>query len=56
MASIVHNGQSYPIPEGATAEETRKSLAAAGLAELSNATLEKKGEDYHVNIRTGKKG
>ena len=56
MAHIEHNGKKYPIPEGATADETLESLKAAGLAELNNATLEKKGDDYIAKVNIGKKG
>lgn len=46
MAHIEHAGKKYPIPDGATAQETLESLQAAGLAELNNATLEPKGDHY----------
>lgn len=56
MANIIHNGKKYPIPDGATAEETLESLKAAGLAELNNATLEKKVDDYVAKVSLGKRG
>jgi len=56
MANIIHDGKKYPIPEGATAEETLASLQAAGMAELNNAKLEKKGDDYIAKVNLGKKG
>jgi hypothetical protein len=56
MANIIHNGKKYPIPEGATADETLESIKAAGLAELNNATLKAKGDDYIVNVNIGTKG
>lgn len=56
MAHIEHNGKKYPIPEGATAEETLESLKAAGLAELNNATLEKKGDNYVAKVALKRKG
>lgn len=56
MAKILHNGKEYQIPDGATPEETLKSLAAAGMTELSNAELKPKGDDYTVHINTGIKG
>ena len=56
MANIIHHGKKYPIPDGATADETLASLKAAGLAELNNAKLEKKGDDYIAKVSLGKKG
>jgi hypothetical protein len=56
MANIIHNGKKYPIPDGATAEETLESLKAAGMAELNNATITPKGDDYVVTVNTGTKG
>jgi UPF0288 family protein (methanogenesis marker protein 3) len=55
MAKIKHNGQSYDIPAGSTAEDTFDSLKAA-LPELSNATLVKDGDDYKAQVNYGKKG
>lgn len=56
MAHIEHNGKQYPIPEGATAEETLESLKLAGMSELNNATLEAKGENFVAKVSYGKKG
>jgi hypothetical protein len=56
MPHIEHNKKKYPIPDGATAAETLESLKAAGLSELNNATLEKKGENYIAKVNIGKKG
>lgn len=56
MANIIHNRKKYPIPDGCTAADTLASLQAAGLSELANATLEKKGDDYVAKVNLGKKG
>ncbi|MFA5252996.1 MAG: hypothetical protein WC454_10495 [Phycisphaerae bacterium] len=55
MAKIKHNGQSYDIPAGSTAEDTFESLKAA-MPELSNAKLVKDGENYKTEVSYGKKG
>jgi hypothetical protein len=55
MAVIKHNGKTYEIPEGATAEATLESLKAA-VPELSNAKLKADGENFIAETTFGKKG
>lgn len=55
MAHIDYNGTKYDIPEGSTAADTFESLKMV-LPELSNATLEKNGDNYTARVNYGKKG
>lgn len=55
MAKIEFNGKKYDVPEGSTAEETLESLKMA-MPELSNAKLEKKGDNYVAKVNYGRKG
>ena len=52
---IKFNGKEYPVPEGSTAQETLESLKLA-MPELSNAKLEKKGDNYVAKVNIGNKG
>jgi hypothetical protein len=55
MAYISHNGNKYPIPEGASPQDALDSLSQV-LPELSNAKLEKDGENYKATTNFGRKG
>ena len=55
MSVIKHNGKSYEIPEGSTAEATMESLKAV-IPELASATLKAEGENYVAETSFGKKG
>lgn len=57
MASIKFNGEEYPIPDGATAEQTLASLAEV-MPEAKTAKLEKDGTsgNYKAVTSFGTKG
>jgi hypothetical protein len=48
VAKILHDGEEFPIPEGATAEEVVQSLIAAGMEYLKGLTLKKIGLHYEL--------
>lgn len=58
MATIKFNGREYPIPEGATAQETWDSLIEVLPGEAKNAKLEKDGDggNYKAVASFGTKG
>lgn len=55
MSHISHNGKKYNIPEGSSAEDTLESLQSV-VPELSNANLEKDGDNWKATTNFGKKG
>lgn len=52
---ITANGKKYDVPTGSTAEDTFESLKSV-LPELSNAKLEKDGDNFKAAVSYGKKG
>lgn len=53
--TIMVNKKEYPIPEGSTAEDTFEGLKLV-MPELSNAKLEKHGDNWRANVAYGDKG
>ena len=52
---ITANGKQYEVPAGSTPQAAFESLKGA-LPELSNATLEKDGDNYKAKTSYGSKG
>lgn len=55
MAHIEFNDKNYDIPAGSTAKETFESLQQV-IPEMSNAKLEKKGENWVAKLKLAKLG
>jgi hypothetical protein len=54
--NVIKSGDDeFPIPDGATAEETFASIQVVR-PELANATLKKVGTHYEVQSNFGRKG